>query len=208
MKQTYDEIGKTPCPICDKTFLRIGNFGDCCTYDEFRIVCDYCGYTSNTMSSDYGEVFLDYMEDEYEETIENKYDAPQYIPTFKGKNSSGVWVESTSIIRHILSKDEETIQLIDEFNTKHSIIPKTLCFSVGIKDKNGNEVYNHDIVRCSTNYQNIPGTIDCEVVFADGEITLYQMDRDEYDGILIDLNNIVEVIGNIYDNYVYKGELK
>lgn len=62
---SYD-ITKTKCPVCGKLNLRIGDYGIRDIKEEFRVICDSCDFCSETQSGDYGEVFWDFMNHEYE----------------------------------------------------------------------------------------------------------------------------------------------
>lgn len=59
------EIETTKCPVCGKMNLRIGDFGIHDIREEFRVICDSCDFCSETQSSDYGEVFWIFLDDEY-----------------------------------------------------------------------------------------------------------------------------------------------
>ncbi len=63
------EIETTKCPVCGKMNLRIGDFGIQDIREEFRVVCDSCDFCSETQSSDYGEVFWAFLDDEYKKII-------------------------------------------------------------------------------------------------------------------------------------------
>lgn len=58
---------------------------------------------------------------------------------FKAKNLDGVWVYG--------SYDSYNIAIIDESGAKWDIQPETLCQYVGITDREGNEVYEDDIIQ-------------------------------------------------------------
>ena len=70
-------IETTKCPKCGKVNLRIGNFGETDVYDEFRVICDSCDFCSETKSSDYGEVFWDFIEHEYHKVSGKVFDMPR-----------------------------------------------------------------------------------------------------------------------------------
>lgn len=74
------DISTTKCPLCGKLNLRIGDYGVRDIREEFRVICDSCDFCSETQSSDYGEVFWDFMAHEYERVAaEHNIKEPEMI---------------------------------------------------------------------------------------------------------------------------------
>ena len=82
---------------------------------------------------------------------------------------------------------------------KHEVDPKTIGQYTGLKDKNGKEIYEGDIVRHATD----EGVY--KVIFEDGGF--YVKNLFEYDFQAIN-EYPLEIIGNIYENLELLGGLK
>lgn len=90
---------------------------------------------------------------------------------------------------HIIDRDfENTAYLIDE---------STLCQYTGLKDKNGNRIWENDIVRIENSMDDGIGNIEFYggMWYVDGEPSNTLYDIIEYDDIVE-----MEVVGNIFDN--------
>lgn len=85
--------------------------------------------------------------------------------------------------------------LPNRFN-QYEIDPETLCQYTGLKDKNGNRIWENDIVRIENSMDEGIGNIEFYggIWYVDGEPSNSLYDIVEYD------DADIEVIGNIFDN--------
>lgn len=122
---------------------------------------------------------------------------------FKAKRiDNGEWVEGNYItdeqdkkkayIGYIFGVINE---MIEDFDIAE-VIPETLCQYTGLKDKNGNRVWENDIVRIENSIDEGIGNVEFYggMWYVDGEPNNNLYDILEYD------DGEVEVIGNIFDN--------
>lgn len=107
-----------------------------------------------------------------------------------------IWIgnDHSYIIPHNvgIGYDDETKKIISA--AAYEIDPKTICQYTGLTDKNGNKIWENDIVYIP--YENL-GDSTCRVVFKRGAFT-----GELYDGCedSICYTNKEFVIGNIFDN--------
>ena len=114
---------------------------------------------------------------------------------FRGKRiDNGDWVYGDLIHNIDCVKIRERETDINRIAKSYEVIPETVGQYTGLKDKNGNEIYEGDIVTGLFNYTDIIG----HIVY--GSDATFFIERKGLYGI--GLNNAedwLEVIGNIHD---------
>lgn len=87
--------------------------------------------------------------------------------------------------------------MINESRYFHEIDSKTICQYTGLKDRNGNRIWENDIVKIEYSMDEGIGNIE----FYDG---MWYVDGEPsnslYDIIEYDYHAEVEIIGNVFDN--------
>ena len=124
---------------------------------------------------------------------------------FKAKRiNNGEWVEGYYQKRYdLLGNEEHLIFHADSYNVWEyaEIIPETLCQFTGLCDKNGNKIWENDIVTCQTKYGGDIG----KIVFHNGKFCVlwnstYHYSRNGKCENYYDINTKNSVKGNVFDN--------
>lgn len=124
---------------------------------------------------------------------------------FRAKRiDNGEWVEGNYVKAELIHEDGYEHYIIETMRRgkTYEIDPETLCQYIGLKDKNGNRIWENDIVSGYFNHKKITGFIKY------GSNAVYYIEREGSYGIHLDNSeDWLEVIGNIFDNpELLKGE--
>ena len=120
---------------------------------------------------------------------------------FKAKRLyNGEWVQGYLIysftgVPIIVTEYDHILMLV----TRYEVDLKTICQCTGLKDKNGNLIWENDVVRVTIN----SGSTICRCAFADtvANFQLWQKHTIKSTSTVLNLGNYeCEVIGNIFDN--------
>lgn len=122
---------------------------------------------------------------------------------FRGKDKAGIWRHGYYFCVNTFSQTFDVYHYIRSFNRgDHRILPETLGQYAGLKDKNGVEIYEGDILRDDEAHY---------VIFWQNEISGFDLRRLEdgedmrgfgcYDNTIVyDMCAESKVIGNIHQN--------
>lgn len=114
---------------------------------------------------------------------------------FKAKTCNGEWIVG---YLYRLSENNPPFIMLRKYGESYEVDEHTICQCTGLKDKNGNLIWENDIVKCLYNSYGENGVYIGKVIYredtccfvdANSESTDYEWWEEEK-----------EVIGNIFDN--------
>ena len=114
---------------------------------------------------------------------------------FKAKTCNGEWIVG---YLYRLSENNHPFIMLRKYGESYEVDEHTICQSTGLKDKNGNLIWENDIVKCLYNSYGENGVYIGKVIYredtccfvdANSESTDYEWWEEEK-----------KVIGNIFDN--------
>lgn len=127
---------------------------------------------------------------------------------FRAKTCKDEWVDGYYVKAQKLNNkgDEHYIIEYESTGATYLIDKNTVCQYTGLKDKNGKEIYEGDIVKFDEyEYEKLAQSIISEIKWCEELCALSLVVSQRYGtrgtlSHLLDWNKEVEVIGNIFDN--------
>lgn len=146
--------------------------------------------------------------------MENRYlfraKTAQIVGTYNNGVEDGVWVHGSlrcDVGKYtIFQFENERADYVE-----YEIDPSTICQCTGLKDKNGNMIWENDIVRFNIyNYDKLESSTISRIKWCNNlhAVSIVVNDKGTRGtlGHLMELNKEVEVIGNIFDNPELEGD--
>lgn len=124
---------------------------------------------------------------------------------FRAKQSSdGTWISGCGVLERkqgtvLIYSDKDRYTFFETY-----VEPSTVCQCTGWKDKTKGLIFEHDVVRCSFDGQELIGVVYWDAHNADYEVRF----KNESLGLGYMAPYMIEAIGNIFDNPdLLEGEL-
>ena len=124
---------------------------------------------------------------------------------FRGKRlADGKWIYGYYFEQDMADGMRSYIRTLqaDRFGTDFAVDPATVGQYTGLQDKNGNKIFEGDIVKCNNKVEEYIGLVDwdtCNPSMCIRYKSISGFSRVEYDFIKCG-NMTIEILGNVHDN--------
>lgn len=125
---------------------------------------------------------------------------------FRGKDYEGYWYEGNLVNVRNAKSEEESPQIVvsydnDTFDWIQEVIPETIGQFTGLLDKNGNRIFEGDVLSIYDQYNDVWTQKGAKVVFSYNYVGGWVLESSQQKHLNIGTRTkYVQIIGNIHDN--------